>query len=134
MQEFRVAVKALILDKDNNLLLVRRSKKDKIAAGEWEVPGGRLEIGESPFEGLKRETKEETAIDIEIEQPVNVRHFTNSDNVIITMIIFKCKALCKNVMFEDKELEEFSWETISKAKEKINKHYLKDLEMLEKLV
>jgi len=27
--------------------------------GTWDIPGGRLELGEDPFLGLKRETHEE---------------------------------------------------------------------------
>ena len=93
-----------------------------------------MEIGESPFDGLKREVMEETGLKIEVEQPVNVRHFTNSDKVVITMIIFKCNALTKAPSLVDGELCEFAWESIEEAKQKINKHYVKDLEMLEKLL
>ncbi|MDO8647994.1 MAG: NUDIX domain-containing protein [Candidatus Diapherotrites archaeon] len=133
MDNFRVAVKALILDDENNLLLVRRSHDDKVAAGLWEIPGGRLELGESPFDGLKREVMEETGIPIDIGAPVNVQHFTNTDKVVITMIIFKCKALSKEVKLVDGELSEFGWVKIPEAKAKITKYFHKEIDILEKM-
>jgi 8-oxo-dGTP diphosphatase len=36
----------------------------------WIPPGGRLEYGESPIEGLKREVKGEVSLDIEPGEPV----------------------------------------------------------------
>lgn len=48
-----------ILDKDNNLILVRQFRypyKEVLL----ELPAGKLEKGEDPFEAMKREQKEET--------------------------------------------------------------------------
>jgi len=56
MDNFRVAAKSFVI-KDNHLLLIKRRPNDVHKPGVWEIPGGRLEPGENPFEGLKRETK-----------------------------------------------------------------------------
>ena len=47
-----IAVKAFILNGKGELLLIRREKSDPHNPGTWEVPGGRLGLGENPFEGL----------------------------------------------------------------------------------
>ncbi len=52
-----------ILEKDGEFILVKETKK--IAEGLWNIPGGRLEHGENPIEGVKREVKEETRYDFE---------------------------------------------------------------------
>jgi ADP-ribose pyrophosphatase YjhB (NUDIX family) len=48
---------------NGRLLLVRRAAEP--FKGQWDIPGGFLEEGESPLEGLRRELKEETGLDVE---------------------------------------------------------------------
>ncbi|MDQ3384408.1 MAG: NUDIX hydrolase [Actinomycetota bacterium] len=55
-----VCVGAVVVDGDR-LLLVRRGRAP--AAGEWSIPGGRVEAGELLAEAVVRELKEETGID-----------------------------------------------------------------------
>ena len=53
----------ILLDQSGRFLLGQRPK-GKPYAGYWEVPGGKVEKGESVFEALKRELQEELGIDI----------------------------------------------------------------------
>jgi 8-oxo-dGTP diphosphatase len=46
---------------DGNLLLIRRGHGP--AAGEWSVPGGRVEHGETLAEAVTREVREETGLE-----------------------------------------------------------------------
>jgi 8-oxo-dGTP diphosphatase len=63
---YRISVKAIIKDSEGRVLLGR--EKD----GNWELPGGGLEHGENPKEGLIREVAEETGytVDSMSDQPV----------------------------------------------------------------
>jgi len=56
-------VVAVILDLKNRLLVSQRSL-GSIAPGEWQNPGGKVEVGETHEEALKREVKEETDMDV----------------------------------------------------------------------
>ena len=55
-----VAVGAVVVH-DGSLLLVRRGHGP--AAGEWSVPGGRIEWGETCAEAVVREVQEETGLE-----------------------------------------------------------------------
>lgn len=92
MEDFRVAAKAFIINQRGELLLVKRGEDNPHKPGAWEIPGGRLELGESPFEGLKREVEEETGLKVRIMNPLKVHHFTRDDGQRITMIVFLCGA------------------------------------------
>ncbi|MDE1833395.1 MAG: NUDIX domain-containing protein [Candidatus Micrarchaeota archaeon] len=92
MDDFRVAAKAFIINQRGELLLVKRGEDNPHKPGVWEIPGGRLELGESPFEGLKREVEEETGLDVRIMNPLKVHHFARDDGQRITMIVFLCRA------------------------------------------
>ena len=48
---------------DGRVLLTRRAHPP--FQGSWDLPGGFLEEGESPLDGLRRELKEETGLDVE---------------------------------------------------------------------
>jgi len=56
-------VGALCEDELGRLMLVRRAIEP--GKGKWDTPGGFLEEGESPLDGLRRELREETGLEIE---------------------------------------------------------------------
>lgn len=58
-------VAAAIIRDGKKVLIARRGPNMKMA-GLWEFPGGKVEIGESPEECLKRELIEELSIETEI--------------------------------------------------------------------
>lgn len=55
---------AVVRDAAGRLLLVRRGHEP--ALGSWSLPGGRIEVGESPAEAAAREVAEETGLIVEI--------------------------------------------------------------------
>ena len=51
-------------------LLIRRASEP--LKGQWSIPGGMLELGENLSEGVRRELKEETGLDVEPVEMVAV--------------------------------------------------------------
>lgn len=71
MQEGRitVAVGAVITDHDKGVLLVRHvPQREGYWKGKWICPGGRLGVGEAIREGIIREVREETHLEISIKR------------------------------------------------------------------
>jgi 8-oxo-dGTP diphosphatase len=51
-----------VVIRDNRVLLIRRGREP--LKGEWSIPGGMLELGESLQDGVKREVLEETGLKV----------------------------------------------------------------------
>jgi len=63
-KDMGVIAKAVIIDIEKRVLLLKRSKYSKKFAGEMDLPGGHMKENEPLTETLEREVKEETGLDI----------------------------------------------------------------------
>ena len=63
-KDSRNVAKAIIVDSDDRVLFLKRSDYVDKFAGEWDLPGGHIHIGEDLMTGLKREVKEETDLEV----------------------------------------------------------------------
>ena len=60
------AASAVVINAADNVLLIQRDSPP--FEGYWSVPGGAIELGETPEEALKREVAEECNIEIQIKR------------------------------------------------------------------
>ena len=72
-----IGVGAVIVQ-DGRALLVRRATEP--LKGEWSVPGGALELGEKLRDGVRREAREETALEVEPGEVLDVFDSLFSDD------------------------------------------------------
>ena len=72
-----VGVGGVVIE-NGRALLIRRGSEPLL--GEWSIPGGTLEIGESLQEGVARELLEETGLEVEVQDMIEVfdRIFTEN--------------------------------------------------------
>jgi 8-oxo-dGTP diphosphatase len=64
-----VGVGGVIIDNGRALLIRRGSEPLR---GEWSIPGGTLELGESLQEGVRRELHEETGLEVRVLELIEV--------------------------------------------------------------
>lgn len=85
-------VAAGVIWHDDGRLLIAQRPLDGLLGGLWEFPGGKLEVGETLPECLKRELWEELAIEVEVDELFTVVHhgFTHFK---ITLHAFTCRYL-----------------------------------------
>jgi 8-oxo-dGTP diphosphatase len=80
-----VSVAAAILDDQGRFLVIQRADN-----GNWEPPGGVLELDESITEGLVREVREETGLHVE---PLALTGVYKNMARGIVAIVFRCAVL-----------------------------------------
>lgn len=105
MDNYRVAAKAFIV-RDGKLFMMKRRANDPHKPGKLDIPGGRLELGEDPYEGLKREVREEVNGEVEILMPVDVKHFIRDDGQKITLIMFLCNLKTEEIILSEEHQEQ----------------------------
>jgi ADP-ribose pyrophosphatase YjhB (NUDIX family) len=59
-----------VVVQDGRALLVKRAREPR--KGEWSLPGGIVELGEALVEAARREIKEETGLDVEVGEVIEV--------------------------------------------------------------
>ncbi|MFZ0640279.1 MAG: NUDIX hydrolase, partial [Candidatus Acidiferrales bacterium] len=64
-----VAVGGVVIH-DSQVLLIRRGQPP--LKGRWSIPGGILEVGETIAEGIERELKEETGIEVRVLELIEI--------------------------------------------------------------
>ena len=78
-----VSVAGAVIREDGRILVIKRRDN-----GNWEPPGGVLELDETPQEGVVREVLEETGIRVDVEQLTGV--YKNMVRGIVALV-FRCK-------------------------------------------
>lgn len=80
----QVVVGALV--REARVLLVLRGQDRDAYPGQWDLPGGHIEAGESELEALTRELLEELGVQISTESAVRLRRWragTGADGAVV---------------------------------------------------
>jgi 8-oxo-dGTP pyrophosphatase MutT (NUDIX family) len=99
---FPVAVKGVLI-RDGNVILLRNERD------EWELPGGKLELSESPEQCLTREIAEELQLAIEPETILDSWVYTIVPGVDILVIAYGCVESSQDEAVLSDEHKELRW-------------------------
>ncbi len=78
-------VVAAAVVRDHRLLLSRRPAGSHLE-GHWELPGGKIEPGESPAAALQRELREELGVTAEIGRPLCFNWHDYRDRQVLLLV------------------------------------------------
>lgn len=95
---------AIIINETGKILLIKHNK------GHWAFPKGHVEANETEIETALREIKEETNLEVEINQ--NIREITTyspKENVIKDVIYFVATNPTGNIKLQEEEVSEYAW-------------------------
>ncbi|WP_405459550.1 NUDIX domain-containing protein [Streptomyces sp. NBC_00101] len=109
-----VSVAGVVVREDGRLLAIRRADN-----GTWELPGGILELDETPEAGVAREVLEETGIHVEIDELTGV--YKNMTRGIVALV-FRCK-LSGGTERTSSETTAVSWLTPDEVTDRMSEAY-----------
>src|SRR3989338_3016571 len=116
--QFTIGVFGIIFDKQRRVLLCHRRDYDL-----WNFRGGALESGESPWDGLKREVREETGLIVEVFKLTGVYPKPVNNDIVFAFI---CNVTDGRIILNDEadrveyfEIEKIPRNTSAKQIERI---------------
>lgn len=116
-----VAVKACIVNRQREILLLRESSayKDGTNEAKYDVPGGRIDTSEKLSEALGREVFEETGLRIDNYELLDVHDTFNEKNGEVWHIVrlyYKVFSEEKNVILSQ-DHDDYMWVRLDKVNE-----------------
>ncbi len=81
---FTVTAAAIVVDGEGRVLLLKHRFRPGTG---WGIPGGFIEAGEQPEEGVRRELREEVGLELEGAEVVTARAFKRPQQI---EIVFRC--------------------------------------------
>ena len=96
---------------DNDKVLVIKQK-----AGHWGFPKGHVEGNETEIETAKREIKEETNLDVEINEKTRyVESYSPKEGIMKDVIFFTATKIGGEIKPQEEEVETIQWVSCEEA-------------------
>lgn len=112
-----VLASALLRDKNNKILLLKRSAQNSTFKGCWQLPEGKLEFGEQSEDALAREIKEEIGLTLKKSRLKEVYSYqvkVNKKDYFLVRVVYEAKCFGKIKLDEEHTLA--GWFTIADAR------------------
>ncbi len=101
-----IPVLAAIIEDDRGRVLLAQRREELTQGALWEFPGGKIQPGETPENGLKREIAEELGLDIEI-QDIFAATNHSYQNKNIFLVAYRAKYLAGQPRLTDHQSVEW---------------------------
>lgn len=132
-QAFWIAVKGVIVNPENKILIVSKKNEENPKEEEYNIPWGKLQFWEKIEDGLKREIKEELGIDVKVGKPIRTRGFVKNNFHMVGVTFFarffegELHSSNKNLQYSRKSKKEISEGNLpQRIKNEVKQVYLKE--------
>lgn len=109
-----VSVAGIVVRDDGRILAIQRRDNQ-----HWEPPGGVLELDETFEEGVRREVREETGVDVDVERLTGV--YKNMSRGVVALV-FRCRPFGAAVASTD-EAKRIDWLTVDEITSSMTEAY-----------
>lgn len=119
MKKVKLFAKAAFLNGEGKILILTRSKTHPVLPGELDLPGGGIDEGENIDDGFLREIKEETGLNLSIDEVSLVYAETVYYEATTSILFLYTSKLDSNTSIKlSYEHSEMAWLSLNELKEK----------------
>lgn len=111
LMSFSVSAATVTLDHHHRVLLIQRAD-----TGEWQIPGGVVEIGEQPVDAACRETLEESGVEVAPHRLTGI--YTHSTRGIVAMVFLASPV--SGAASPQEESKTVEWVDIEEARNRLS--------------
>ncbi len=97
-------VAGVVIVKDGKILLVQESWEK--VRGKWNLPAGKVDMGETIEQAAVREAKEETGLDVQLKKHVFTLHQSIEDSVLHSYL---AEIKSGEIKFDPEEILDVKW-------------------------
>jgi len=117
MGSYPLSVKGVVIHDGCVLLLLNER-------GEWDLPGGRPDVGEDDRAALKREVREETGLDVEVIEHLDEHLFEVLPQHFVRIVAYACTLVSRRELMLSHEHLDTRWMPVAGLGETIDGHPL----------
>ena len=112
-KKINIVVSSCVMD-NNKILIVQENKRDR--KGLWNLPGGKVKVGEDIKQAAIREILEETGYSIELNSILLIQNYVTDDGVLL-IIFFNATLLNqKQQTYRKDEISSVKWLSLEELK------------------
>lgn len=101
-----IKVVAALIEKDNKILIAKRSTGEPNVLGKWEFPGGKVELNEDEKNAIEREIFEEFELKVNAKKFI-VNNVCTYPNKTVDLRLYSCDYISGDFKLHDHS--EYAW-------------------------